>query len=209
MIKNPFKLVPFKEAAWAEGFCKGISAMSSPSPSDLISEEDLDAFNDGVATGSDAYTNGVAFDSPCVAALEGSPGHGFGLFVDGAHLLHAAWEARHLAGLAGAFGGLLVVVISVGTSAHHALPANQVLPRLGQDITEKLESFGAGSIEFFSGVSLDLSSEDCTMIMSPLFFSLTQARSAAIEANRQDGWLVVSWRTDQSNSFRIVETNNP
>ena len=85
---------------------------------------------------------------------------------------------------------------------------NQVLPQLGQDMTEKLTSFGAGSLELFSGVNLDLSSEDCTMSMSPLFVSLDQARDTAVEAAGIDGWLVVSWRTDQSNSFRIVTSSN-
>ena len=208
MISNPFESVPFKEAAWAEGFCKGLAAISSPSPSESISEEDFDAFNDGVAIGADASANGIPFDLPCVAALEGSPGHGLGLAVDGAHILHSGWEARHLAALSGAFAGLLVVIISIGTSAHHSMPAGQVLPGLGQEITDKLVSFGAGSLEFFSGVNLDLSSEDCTMSMSPLFLSLDQARAAAIEAAGPDGWLVVSWRTDQSNSFRIVTSSD-
>lgn len=103
-----------------------------------------------MATGADAAADGIPFDLPCVAALEGSPGHGVGLAVDGAHLLHAGWEAG-LLHLAGAFAGLLVVDISIGTSANHELPANQVLPGLGQDMTDRLSSFGAGSLEFFSG----------------------------------------------------------
>lgn len=206
MLSNPFEGVPFKEAAWAEGFCKGLAAISSPSPGESIGGEDFDAFNEGVATGADAAANGIPFDSPCVAALEGSPGHVVGLAVDGAHLLHAGWEAW-IGRFAGAFAGLLVVVISVGCSANHELPANQVLPGLGQDMTNKLDSFGAGSLEFFSGVNLDLLSEDCTMSMSPIFLLLEQARSAALEAQGPDGWLVVSWRTDQSNSFRIVTSS--
>ncbi|MBB4005183.1 MAG: hypothetical protein V7704_09740 [Aurantimonas endophytica] len=208
MIRNPFEAVPFKEAAWAEGFCNGLAAITSPVPSDSISEEDFDAFNDGVAVGADVAENGIAFDSPCVAALEGSPGHGVALAIDGAHLLHAGWHARHLAGLAGAFAGLLVVIVSVGTSAHHSLPAEQVLPGLGDEITATLEALGTGSLEFFSGVNLDLSSEDCTMSMSPLFMSLEQAQASAEEAAGPDGWIVVSWRTDQSNSFRIVSSSN-
>lgn len=208
MISNPFEAIPFKEAAWAEGFCKGLAAMASPNPSDSISAEDFDAFNDGVATGADAAANGIPFDAPCVAALEGSPGHSAGLIIDGAHILHSGWEARHLAGLAGAFAGLIVVVISIGTSAHHTLPADQALPQIGQEITDKLLSFGAGSLELFAGVNLDLSSEDCTMSMSPLFLFQDQARDTAIEAAGPDGWLVISWRTDQSNSFRIVTSSD-
>jgi hypothetical protein len=208
MISNPYETIPYKEAAWAEGFCKGLAAMSSPEPSDAISEEDYDAFNEGVAVGADISANGIPFDSPCVAALEGAPGHGAGLAVDGAHLVHAGWEARHLAGLAGSFASLLLIIISVGCSANHELPPGDVLPGLGQEITDKLVSYGAGSLEFFSGVNLDLTSEDCTMSMSPLYLTLEQARDAAIEAAGPDGWLVVSWRTDQSNSFRIVTSSD-
>jgi len=208
MIGNPFEGIPFKEAAWAEGFCKGLAAFASPSPSASISSEDFDAFNDGVATGANAAGNGIPFDTPCVAALEGSPGHGAGLAIDGIHILHSAWEARHLASLSAAFAGLLVAVISLGTSAHHLLPANQVLPQLGEEITEKLASFGAGSLELFAAVNLDLSSEDCTMFMPRLFLSLDEARAKAIGTASRDGWLVVSWRTDQSNSFRIVTSSD-
>jgi len=46
------------------------------------------------------------------------------------------------------------------------------------------------------------------MSMSPLYLTLEQARDAAIEAAGPDGWLVVSWRTDQSNSFRIVTSSD-
>jgi hypothetical protein len=207
MISNPYEAIPYKEQAWAEGFCKGLAAIVSPTPSDSIYSEDYDAFNDGVATGADIAVNGIPFDSPCVAALEGSPGHTVGLLIDGAHILHSAWEA-YLGIIAGAFAGLLVVVVSVGASAHYALPAGQILPQLGQEITEILASFGVGSLEFFAGVTLDLSSEDCTMLMSPLFLSLDQARDTAIASAGSDGWLVISWRTDQSNSFRIVTSSD-
>lgn len=58
------------------------------------------------------------------------------------------------------------------STVRRSLPADQVLPQLGQDISVKLASFGAESLELSSGVNLDLSSEDCTMPMSPLFLSL-------------------------------------
>ena len=207
MISNPFDRVPFKEAAWAEGFCSGLASVSSPSPSAEINEQDFDAFNIGVASGNEIAVNGISFDFPCVAAIEGSPGHTVGLAVDGAHVLHAGWEAKHLAGLAGSFASLLVVLITVGASATHALPASSVLPDLGQVMTDRLVAIGVGSLEFFAGVNLDLSSEDCTMSMSPLCLSIDQAKDMAIEDAGPDGWLVVSWRTDQSGSFRVVASD--
>src|ERR1700756_198016 len=119
MIHNPYAAVPYKEAAWSEGFCKGLAAMVSPAPGDSIAEADVDAFNEGVAAGSDAAANGIALDSPCVAALEGDPGRDVAFAVDAAHLLHAGWEARHLATLAGALTSLLIVVIELGTAGAH------------------------------------------------------------------------------------------
>lgn len=207
MLANPYESIPYKESAWAEGFCKGLSSLSSPVPSDQISEEDWDAFNDGVAAGADMVLNGVAADAPCIAALEGSPGHIPGMVVDGVHLLHSGWEVVNTGKLFAGVGGLLMVVVSLVLSAHHALPAEQVLPQLGDEIAAKLASYGAGSLELFCGVTLDLSSEDCTMWLTPLYLSLDQARDAAIGAAGEGGWLVVSWRTDQSNSFRIVTSD--
>jgi hypothetical protein len=149
MISNPFAAVPFKEQAWSEGFCQALAALASPTPGETIAEEDFDAFNAGVAAGEEATVNGIPFDAPCVPAQEGAPGHGVGLAIDGAHLLHAAWEARHLARVAASLTALLAVVavvVTVGASAQHAQPANEVLPGLGQQITERLLGFGAGSL---------------------------------------------------------------
>lgn len=208
MLSNPYETIPYKESSWAEGFCKGLAAIASPAPSEAIAEEDYDAFNEGIATGSDICLNGISFDQPCVAALEGSPAHYPVLAIDGADILHAAWEARHLAGLAGAFASLIEVIVSVGCSANHELPPEQVLPSLGNEITQKIHGYGATSLEFFCGVSLNPLSADCTMQMSPLFLTLEQARAAAISVGAPEGWLVVSWRTDQSNSFRIVTSSD-
>lgn len=207
MIANPYDTIPFKEAAWAEGFCKGIASVVAPAPSDSVAEEDFDAFNDGVATGADAASNGIALDMSCVAAQEGSPGHDATMVFEGLDWLHGAWEARHLVKLGGIFAASVLTVILVAVSAKNALPAEQVLPGYGNAVTDKLTALGAGSMEIFCGVDLDILSEDCTMFMSALFLSMEQARDAAVANARADGWIVVSWRTDQSNSFRIVTSN--
>lgn len=212
MLSNPFAFIPFKEQAWAEGFLKGLASVSSPAPGDTISEVDFDAFNEGVSTGADVAVNGTPFDVPCVAAQEGAPAHTAGLLVDFGHVAHGVFHAasvRTLAAAAGGFAAILVAIVTLGSSATHALPPDEVLPGLGEEFTGTLISLGAGSLEFFAGVSLDTLSPDCTMLMSPVFLTLEQAQQAASAAGRPEGWLVVSWRTDQSNSFRIAAHSVP
>jgi hypothetical protein len=203
MITNPFAQVPFKEAAWAEGFTKGLAAISSPEPSESISPEDADAFNEGVSAGADAASSGIPFPTPCMAALEGS--HHETMVFTGIEVAHSVWELRHLTTLAAGFAGIVVALIELAvTLPVHLLPPEQVLPSTAQSLIDKLAGFGVDSMEFFVGVGLDTGSQDCEMLASPLFITQDQARQAAIDMARPE-WIVVSWRTDQSNSFRFVE----
>jgi hypothetical protein len=57
----------------------------------------------------------------------------------------------------------------------------------------------------FCGAGLDPGAADCEMCLTPLFTSLAQARDAAIAMKRPD-WVVVSWRTDQSRSLKVVDS---
>ena len=203
MLENPYARVPFKEAAWTDGFTKAIAAISSPEPSESIAQEDLDAFNDGVGAGVQAASTGIEFPTPCIAALEGS--HHETLVITGVEVAHSIWELRHLKTLAAGMAGLVVAVIELACSLPvHLLPADQVLPATAQALIDKLAEFGVSSMEFYCGVGLDTASTDCEMFASPLFISVEQARDAAVAMERES-WIVVSWRTDQSNSFRVVE----
>jgi hypothetical protein len=87
----------------------------------------------------------------------------------------------------------------------HTLPPEEVLPSLGQPTIDALASYGLESMELFCGAGLDPAAADCEIRLSPLFTSLDQAREAAIAMNRSQ-WVVASWRTDQSNSFEIVDS---
>jgi hypothetical protein len=66
-------------------------------------------------------------------------------------------------------------------------------------------SYGLESLELFCSAGLDANATDCEIRVSPLFTSLDQARQAAIAMNRSQ-WVVASWRTDQTNSFVIVDS---
>jgi hypothetical protein len=65
MIDNPFLPSPSQAAAWSEGFTKGIAAIASPEPGENVDADDIEAFNQGVATGEKArgwaWTSGI----PC------------------------------------------------------------------------------------------------------------------------------------------------
>ena len=102
--------------------------------------------------------------------------------------------------------GIVVALIELAcTLPVHTLPPEEVLPSLGQPTVDVLASYGLESMELFCGAGLDATAADCEILLSPLFTSLEQARQAAITMNRFQ-WVVASWRTDQSNSFEIVDS---
>jgi len=207
MLQNPFLPAPSAASAWAEGFTKGFAAISSPEPGENVGSEDIDAFNQGVTAGEESARTGVSLGDPCIAASEEhGPLHVPGMAINAAEIAHGAWEARQLTTLAGGLAGILVALIELAcTLPVHTLPPEQVLPNLGQPMVDALASYGLDSMELFCGAGLDATATDCEIRLSPLFTSLDQARQAAVAMNRFQ-WVVASWRTDQSNSFKIVDS---
>jgi len=207
MITNPFLPSPSAASAWAEGFTKGFTATSSPEPGENVIAEDIDAFNQGIRSGEESARAGISLGDPCVAASEEhSPLHVPGIAINAAEIAHGAWEARHLTTLAGGIASIVVALIELAcTLPVHTLPPEEVLPDLGQPVVDTLVSYGLESMELFCGAGLDAAAVDCEIRLSPLFTSFEQARQAAISMNRFQ-WVVVSWRTDQSNSFEIVDS---
>ena len=129
------------------------------------------------------------------------------MVLNGIEILHGAWEARHLATLAGGVAGIVVALVELScTLPVHTLPPEQVLPALGQPLVDTLAAYGIDSMELFCGAGLDAAAVDCEIRLTPLFMSLDQARDTAIAMNGAK-WVVVSWRTDQSGSFRIVDAS--
>jgi len=207
MIENPFLPSPSAASAWAEGFTKGFTAISSPEPGENVMAEDIEAFNQGVAAGEESARTGISLGNPCIAASEEhGPLHVPGMVINAAEIAHGVWEARHLRTLAAGMAGIVVALIELAcTLPVHTLPPEEVLPSLGQPTVDVLASYGLESMELFCGAGLDTTAADCEILLSPLFTSLEQARQAAITMTRFQ-WVVASWRTDQSNSFEIVDS---
>jgi len=208
MLENPFLPAPRAASAWAEGFVKGFVRVSSSEPGEEIALEDIDAFNQGVAAGVISANTGIDMGNPCIpASEEHGPLHGAEVAIGLAHVLHGAWDARHLAQLAAGAAGIIVGLMELAIALPvHTLPPEELLPDIVQPLIDALVSLGAESMELFIGAGLDPTDAavDCEIRLTPLFKSSDQAREAAIAMNRFQ-WVVASWRTDQSNSFRIID----
>jgi len=206
MISNPFPSPSTSSVAWANGFFKGFAGpnQSIEPPSDVV-ESDIDAFNAGVLAGQQGAIDGLELSDPCVRAAEESSEAAH--VVTGLELLHGAWELRKLATLGAGLAGIAVALIELSiTLPERTIRPEQVLPNLVQPLIDSLAAFGVGSLELFCGAGSDPSQHDCEIRLTPLFKSLEQAKDAVIAMGRPE-WVVVSWRTDASGSFRIVEAS--
>ena len=204
MLSNPYLPMPSAANAWSEGFVKGFTARTSPAPSANVAEADYEAFNQGVAAGEQCARSGLALDNPCIPASDGEPPDGLEVVSTGWDVVHSLWELRRLKTLASGVMGLLQVAIDIGSGAVGVRSPEEVLPSRLPGFIEKLTSYGFDSLEVFCGAGLDGGSQDCEMCLTPMFPTLAQARDAAI-AMRRPTWLVLSWRTDQSRSLRVVD----
>ncbi|WP_028065883.1 hypothetical protein [Solirubrobacter soli] len=208
MLENPYLPSPARASAWAEGFTKGYAGSGTPEAGPTIDADGMDAFNEGVLTGEESAANGLESDVACLVAPE-DPGPAEDVLHawDGIEVAHGLWEMRHLRTLAAGIAGIAVVLVELAiTLPAHTLPPEQVLPSLGQPMVDALAAYGLDSIEVFCGAGLDPSATDCEILISPLFKSQDTARQAA-EAMGRSLWVVASWRTDQSGSFRLVDAN--
>lgn len=206
MIYNPYTPAPAQADAWSEGFSKGFLGSSSTDPGANVGEDEMAAFNEGVLAGIEGAENGITLGVDCLEAGEehGSL-HTPAMFINGAEVAHGIWEMRHLKTLAGGVAGIFVAFIELAcTLPAHTRPPRDVLPSLGQPLIDQLAAFGIDSAELFIGAGLDPTATDCEIQVSRLYSSMESAREAAIAMQRSP-WLIASWRTDQSNSFRIIE----
>lgn len=209
MIQNPFLPAPSKASAWDEGFVKGFAAISSPEPSENIAEEDYDAFNQGVQDGSQTEDTGIAINNPCIPALEEhGPLHEPGMAINGAEILHGGWEIFRLGKVAAGAASIVVALIELAcTLPVHMEDPETVLPSLGQPLIDSLAAMGMDSLEVFCGAGLDIHATDCEIKLTPLFSEQNKARDAVVAMNRPQ-WLVVSWRTDACNSFKVCDSGD-
>ena len=165
MLQNPFLPSPSAANAWAEGFTKGFSAISSPQPSENIGSDDIDAFNQGVGAGSESAVSGIELlDDPCIAASEEhGPLHGAGMMINGAEIAHGVWEIARLGKLAAGVASVVVALIELAaTLPVHTQDPELILPGLGQSMVDALISYGLDdSMELFCGAGLDGRETDC------------------------------------------------
>jgi hypothetical protein len=183
-------------------------AISSPQPSDNVSQQDVDAFNEGVSVGSDAAENGLETNVSCVSAREGeNPVETETLTFEGIDIVKSIGHSLSKGKLGFALSSIFVAAVELAISLPvHTIPPDQVLPGLGQEAIDTLAAYGLSSVELFCGGGVDPASEDCEIQLTILFSNESQARAAA-QAMGRPQWFVVSWRTDQSNSFRVVESS--
>jgi hypothetical protein len=191
--------------AWAMGFVWGYADSSVPiDPPAGFDANEGTAYSEGILAGRQGAIDGLNL-ARCIPAGEPSPGEGLAHLVTGAEILHGAWELRKVATMAAGVLGLVIALIEIGCSARTVLPLNQtMLPDVATPLLDAMSAYGVGSLEVYAGVGRDPLSHDCEIQLTGLYPSLSDARSAVAAMGRSD-WLVVSWRTDQCGSFRVVE----
>jgi hypothetical protein len=216
MLENPFLSVPQvdgpKPRSWAMGFTYGFrgAAESTIAPADL-QPEDVDAFNVGILAGQDCAINGLSIaescidlkvEHPTIASISTESGFDAVMFVRDVAL---TFMTRAFAGaVAGGIG--LVASLSLSLESFNDDPATSLEER-ADALQKQLQSLGFdASMNLFIGGGVDLSVSQCELLVSPIFPNQAAAAIAAKAFNRPN-WLVVSWRTDQSNSIDLAEVS--
>jgi hypothetical protein len=200
MITNPFIPSPPQASAWSEGFLKGFSASGSLDASDSVDADSIEAFNQGVAAGEQSGANGIEPDDACVSASEDHDNDEPLLGFDAVDIgLGFAKSVAH--GMSSLFVAMVELAVNL---PHRAQDPEQVLPGVGESFSSALAAMGLGSMELFAGAGVDPLASECEIKLTSIFKSQDQARAATIGLGREP-WIVARWRTDQSNSFTVVD----
>jgi hypothetical protein len=208
MIENPYLGPVFSPAqtdAWAEGFVRGYADSSVPiDPPPEIDQEAGAAYSEGIQAGRQGAIDGLDIGK-CIAAGEPDPGEDFEHLITGADIAHGLWDAVKLGEVAAGLTSLVLLLIEIGCSAKAVLPLSQtMLPDAATPLLDAMNDYGVPSLEVYVGVGRDPLSKDCEIQLTGLYPAISSARDAVHAMGRSD-WLIVSWRTDQSGSFHIVE----
>jgi hypothetical protein len=203
MIVNPYFLHPTKGNAWGEGFWVAFFRRSAPAPSDLVSPDDYDAFNEGVVAGVAAAETGYPVPERCVSLLESEPS-GVTVLTRGASLASDVVKLL-IHGVSRSLGLVLSVVRLVSLETFYHNPAD-ILSRASNELLDVMRTYGLSSNAIYLGGGIDRSVRDCELQLTNFFPDLARAREAAQATGRPE-WIIVSWRTDMSNSFEVVESN--
>jgi hypothetical protein len=173
-------------------------------PPEEILPEDADAYGQGVQDGRQVGIDGMELGDACVPAreFESEPAGELGSVAWG------TWSVGSLLlgppGIAAKVARGLITILRLGLHTAHTVPPEEVLPGLAQPVLDAMTEYEIGSFELFLGVGRDALATDCEFQLTRLLPSHDAARSAVQLIGRPD-WIIVSWRTDQSNSFRVAE----
>jgi len=212
MLANPYLLPPLVESpqsrSWGRGFAFGFQGppASIPTPADI---EDEEAFQQGVATGQQAATDGIDLgQDPCVDLHREPPPDLPELAWSGLELATLFKEAGHIA--VKGFGGgiftavMLVLDLSIAFQTHFDSPT-AALEDGATKLGDLLSELGiVDPMELFIGGGVDFDATGCELKLTPIFRS-SDGASAAAQALGRPKSLVVRWRTNQSGGLEVVE----
>lgn len=203
MIENPFLPSPPDAAAWAEGFLKGLTRSADTSASGTVDQQSMAAFLKGIQAGEDAAANGLSVGSECVSAAESESSETPSIAFEGLSIAKEAVFGSKLLGHA--LSGLFVLAIELAvTLPHRAEDPATVLPQIGSALVDDLNAMGVAPTELFVGAAVDPLADGCEIKLTAMYITPAQAREA-VTAMGRSVWIVGGWRTDQSNSFRVVD----
>lgn len=206
MSTNPYIPSPEQALAWQTGFLRGFANSSTSfDPTPEISEYATEAYQQGVNAGLNGAAIGIGSDNCVDAGVEPLDTIDVAqLAYTGGDLLKGLYDAYKLKNLGAGLFAVILFAIDIGTSATAIPAAEPLIGDAASNLLANLDAAGVGSLEIFVGIGIDVNQPGCEFILSAVFPSLDQARTAAQSLGRP-GWMTVSWRTDQSHSFRIID----
>jgi hypothetical protein len=215
MTTNPY-LGSENGDAWAQGFALGLFSLGvSPAVPEALPAEAVVAFGEGVAAGDTCEREGFPVETSCYDLSEeekppivGDLGLAFEALMVGEDVLKLCRHA--VGGLAGSIGGGIILAInaSIDLETFYKDPASQ-LGELSERLNDQLTSLGvATNLVLYCGGGLDYSVAGCQMCLTNIHTSLDRVHSALAALGRP-GYVVVSWRSDQSGGLKLEESNEP
>jgi hypothetical protein len=210
MITNPYDQPPAAPGndaaqAWGQGFLFGLTGpqKSVEQAPDSISQEVLQAFEDGVLAGQQSAINGLDVFSGCIDTEEGE--HvplSAELGLEGVNLVGELLRGAKLA--TAAFSTIFMTVLDVALATHHFTPPEQVIDGMTREFFNTIESLGRDDCAFYIGGGVDFDQAGCQLLLTPLFRAQDQAHDAAVALGRPL-WFVGEWHANQCGSLNVVD----
>lgn len=219
-MENPFLTPPQVESpasrSWGQGFTWGFQGPAFSSlPREDLPIEDISAFDLGVLAGQQVAIDGLPIENPCVDLNVEHPAllswanpsevtEALSVILGGAKTVFELFSKHILGALFS--GPLFVLELAVGLETFSDDPLVELTKR-ADALARELFDLGFGEpMQCFLGGGIDLSQTGCELLLTPVFRRLEDARAAAKGLGR-NGWIVVSWRNDQSGGVRMVASS--